>query len=111
MRLLERKDGKGRIPALEILRGTPTIKRIIQEGASAELYDIMKRSNDMGMCTFNQSLVELCKNGVVDADHALRVAPNADEFRLNLEGMFTGIDSIDLRTEIKKKDETEDESL
>ncbi len=100
MRLLPRLGGTGRIPAVEILRGTPTIRRILLEGHSAELYDIMKRSNDFGMCTFNQSLVRLCREGWLDPRIAVQIAPNPDEFRLNMEGMFTGIDSIDLRTEL-----------
>jgi twitching motility protein PilT len=109
MRLLPRHDIAGRIPALEILRGTPTVRRIIVEGKLAELYDIMKRSSDTGMCTLNQSLVSLCNQGFVSPAIALRAASNPDEFRLNLQGMFTGIDSIDMRTE--KKSEQEDDYL
>ncbi len=108
MRLLPRKDGRGRIPALEILRGTSTVKRIITEGGYSELYDIMKRSEDLGMCTFNQTLVNLCNDGIIDPDAALRLAPNPDEFKLNMQGMFTGIDSIDLRTEPKNGQEEEE---
>ena len=99
MRLLPRADGKGRVPAAEILMGTPTARRLIAEGEFAELYDLMKRSRDSGMSTLNQSLVELCKQGLVDENVAVKYAPNPDEFRLNMEGMFTGIDSIDLRNE------------
>jgi len=99
MRLLPRADGRGRAPAAEILMGTPTARRLIAEGEFAELYDLMKRGRDSGMSTLNQSLVNLCKQGVVDEQVAVKYAPNPDEFRLNMEGMFTGVDSIDLRTE------------
>jgi len=98
MRLLPRADGRGRVPAAEILLGTPTARRLIAEGEFAELYDLMKRSVDSGMSTLNQSLVGLCKQGLVDEKVAVQIAPNPDEFRLNMDGMFTGIDSIDLRT-------------
>jgi len=99
MRLLPRADGRGRAPAAEILMGTPTARRLIAEGEFAELYDLMKRGRDSGMSTLNQSRVNLCKQGVVDEQVAVKYAPNPDEFRLNMEGMFTGVDSIDLRTE------------
>ncbi len=99
MRLVPTADGKGRRPACEILLGTPTSRRLIAEGEFVELYDLMKRTRDDGMCTMNQALVELCQAGEVEPSSAVRYAPNADEFRLNMEGMFTGIASIDLRTE------------
>ena len=99
MRLLPRIDGQGRVPAVEVLTATPTVRRILAEGSLAELYDVMKRSSDAGMATLNQSLVNLCNAGLVDQALAMRYAPNVDEFRLNMQGMFTGIDSIDLRTE------------
>ena len=106
MRLLRRADGSGRIPAVEILLGTPTVRRLIKEGELVELYDLLKRSRDVGMCTLNQSLVELVQSGKVTEEEALPHAPNPEEFRLNIQGMFTGIDSIDLRAR-KKKDEQE----
>jgi twitching motility protein PilT len=99
MRLVPTADGTGRRPACEILLGTPTARRLVAEGEFVELYDLMKRSRDAGMCTLNQALVELCGAGEVDPATAVRYAPNPDEFRLNMEGMFTGIASIDLRTE------------
>ena len=108
MRLLPTADGSGRVPAVEVLRGTPLVRRLIGEGQFAEIYDAMKRGRHDGMTTLNESLVELCKAGKVDEATALPFAPNPDEFRLNMQGMFTGIDSIDLRTE-SPKDPTEEE--
>jgi twitching motility protein PilT len=106
MRLLPKADGTGRIPAVEILLGTATVRRLIKEGQFVEIYDFMKRSQDVGMCTLNQSLVGLVQSGKVTEEEALPHAPNPEEFRLNIQGMFTGIDSIDLRLK-KKKDEQE----
>ena len=107
MRLLPTRDGNSRVPALEILRGTSTVKRIIAEGKLAQLYDVMKRNQDRGMSTFNQSLLQLCQQKKIDPELALRASPNPDELRLNMQGMFTGIDSIDLRSE-KPDDEKEE---
>ena len=109
MRLLPRKDGPGRVPAVEVLRTTPTVRRLLTEGSFAELYDIIKRegSAESGaqMQTFNQALYRLVRDGAITEQVALHASPNADELRLNLEGMFTGIESIDLRT----ADEDEEE--
>ena len=107
MRLLPRADGGGRIPAVEVLKSTPTVRRAIAAGAFVEIYDVMKRNADIGMSTLNQSLVGLCQAGLVDEKVAIRHAPNPDEFRLNMQGMFTGIDSIDLRTEDEQAEEDE----
>ena len=104
MRLLARADGKGRAAATEILCATPSVRRILCEGKLAELYDIMKRGKDTGMMTLNQSLVRLCRDGIISHAEALAHTNNPDEFKLNMEGMFTGIDSIDLRTESKEKE-------
>ena len=109
MRLLPVAQGAGRVPAVEILCGTPTVRRLIIEGEFAELYDVMKRGEDVGMMTFNRSLVELTRSGKVDQDVAAHQAPNPDEFHLNLQGMFTGIDSIDLRTSPEVTGADEDE--
>ncbi len=106
MRLLRKKDGSGRIPAVEILLATPTTRRLIKEGEFVEIYDVIKRSQDHGMCSFNQSLINLVQSGQVTEKEALPYAPNQEEFILNIQGMYTGIDSIDLRTR-KKKDKEE----
>jgi twitching motility protein PilT len=105
MRLLRKADGSGRIPAVEILLATPTIRRLIKEGEFVEIYDVIKRSQDYGMCSFNQSLIDLVQSGQVTEKEALPYAPNPEEFMLNIQGMYTGIDSIDLRAKKKKEEE------
>jgi len=97
MRLVPTKDGKSRRPAVEIVRGTPTVRRVIAEGAVNEIYDLMKRSGDAGMLTLNQSLVDLVRNGDIDDATALRHSIQPDELKLTLQGMFTGTDSIRIR--------------
>jgi twitching motility protein PilT len=97
MRLLPRADGAGRVPAIELLLGTPTVRRLLTEGRFDELHDAMKRGHESGMITLNQSLVDLCNRGLVDQRDALPHSPNPEEFRLNLSGMYTGIESIDMR--------------
>jgi twitching motility protein PilT len=104
MRLLPRKDGRGRIPAAEVLLGTSTMRRLITDGKFSDLYDAMKRGKERGMVTLNQSLVDLVGRGLVDVDDAMPHSPNPDEFKLNMQGMYTGVESIDMRTRIKKKE-------
>jgi twitching motility protein PilT len=103
MRLLIRRDGSGRVPAVEVLLASPLARKLIASGDLAGLEEVMKRGGPAGMRTFNQSLVELTSAGRVDPALAERYAPNPDEFRLNLQGMSTGIDSIDLRNEIGRE--------
>lgn len=94
MRLLRRKDETGRIPALEILRSTPSVKKALMDGEFWKLVELMKRGQDLGMMTFNQSLLNLYQQDIITMEEALYASTNPDEFRLNAQGMFTGTDSI-----------------
>ena len=107
MRLLPRLDKAGRCAAVEVLLATPLVRKLISDWNLAELYDLMKRSNDAGMCTLNQSLVSLCREGLISPPIAMHATVNPDELRLNLQGMYTGIDSIDMRTSNKKTQDDE----
>ncbi len=108
MRLLPRRDKPGRVPAVEVLLSTPSVRKALADNRLVELYDLIKRGVDFGMCTMNQSLVQLCRDGLVKQAIAERFAPNLEEFRLNMQGMYTGIDSIDRRTD-RMEDEEEEE--
>ncbi len=94
MRLLSRKDGTGRIPALEILRSTPSVKKSLMEGEFWKLKEYMQKSRDQGMVTFNQSLLDLYKQELISFEEALYASSNPDEFKLNAQGMYTGTDSF-----------------
>jgi len=84
-RLLPRLDGKGRIPAVEVLLNSPLIADMIKEGRMFEIKDIMARSRDLGMQTFDQSLFDLFKAGVVSAEDALRNADSFNDLRLKIK--------------------------
>lgn len=94
MRLITRKDGRGRIPALEILRATPIIKKLLLEGNTKTIPDYIKQGREFGMQTFNQSLLDLFQNGFVSYEDALQNASNREEFKLNAQGMFTGTEAM-----------------
>ncbi len=96
MRLLPRIDGKGSVAAVEVLRTSASIRKNISEGNLTGLHESMARSMAAGMTTLTRSLVRLCKQKLITFDVGLANAPNPDEFRLNMQGMFTGVDSINL---------------
>ncbi|WP_435103039.1 PilT/PilU family type 4a pilus ATPase [Arhodomonas sp. AD133] len=80
--LLPSPDGKARVPAVEILIGTPLVSDKIHNGEVHELKDIMKRSNEQGMQTFDQNLYQLYSEGRITYEDALRYADSANEVRL-----------------------------
>ncbi|RFA31201.1 type IV pili twitching motility protein PilT [Alkalilimnicola ehrlichii] len=80
--LIPTPDGKGRVPAVEVLRGTPLVADKIRAGEVHELKDIMKRSREQGMQTFDQHLFELYKSGQITYEDALRYADSTNEVRL-----------------------------
>ncbi len=104
-RLVPRTDKKGRIPAVEILLNSPLISDLIMKGNLDEIKDIMARSRDMGMQTFDQSLFDLHSVGIVSAEDALRNADSFNDLRLkiklhlkevNKEGLMTGLDHLNI---------------
>ncbi|RJP65266.1 MAG: PilT/PilU family type 4a pilus ATPase [Candidatus Abyssobacteria bacterium SURF_17] len=94
MRLIPRKEGNGRIPALEIMRTTPLIRKLLLLGDTKAIPDYIKEGREFGMQTFNQALLDLFQAGLVSYEDALQNASNPEEFKLNAQGMFTGIDSL-----------------
>jgi twitching motility protein PilT len=94
MRLIPRSDGKGRVPAMEILRATPIIKKLLLEGATKSIPEYIKEGREFGMQTFNQSLLDLYQRGLIGFEDALQNSSNPEEFRLNAQGMFTGVDAM-----------------
>jgi len=84
-RLLPRLDGKGRIPAVEIMLNSPLISDLILQGRLDEIKDIMGRSRDLGMQTFDQALFDLFVRGAVTAEDALRNADSFNDLRLRIK--------------------------
>jgi len=84
-RLLRREDGKGRIPAVEVLINTPLIGDLIFKGDVHEIKEVMKRSREHGMQTFDQALFDLYDAGMVDFAEALRNADSVNDLRLKIK--------------------------
>jgi len=84
-RLLPRQEGKGRVAAVEILLNTPLISDLIFKGEVGEIKEIMKRSRELGMQTFDQALFDLYEWGRVTYEDALRNADSVNDLRLQIK--------------------------
>ena len=83
--LIPTPDGKSRRIAIEILLGTPLVQDYIRQGEIHKLKDVMKESNNLGMITFDQSLVALYHAGEISYEDALRHADSTNEVRLRIK--------------------------
>ena len=84
-RLVRTEDGKGRKAAIEILMNTPTIGEMILKGNFHSIKEIMHKSRELGMCTFDQALYELYNKGHISYDEAIRNADSANGLRLQIK--------------------------
>jgi twitching motility protein PilU len=84
-RLVPRKESKGRAAAIEILLNSPLISEKIFAGEVAEIKEIMKRSRELGMQTFDQHLFELYDAGAITFEDALRNADSMNDLRLMIK--------------------------
>ena len=84
-RLVRTEDGKGRKAAIEILLNTATIAEMILKGNFQAIKEIMHKSRELGMCTFDQALYELYNKGQIGYDEAIRNADSANGLRLQIK--------------------------
>jgi twitching motility protein PilU len=84
-RLLPREEGKGRIAAVEIMLNTPLVSDMIFKGEVGELKELMKRSRELGMQTFDQALFDLYEGRHVSYEDALRNADSVNDLRLQIK--------------------------
>ena len=84
-RLLPKKDGKGRVAAIEIMLNSPLISDLIFKGEVHEIKEIMKKSRELGMQTFDQALFDLYEAGRITYEDALRNADSINDLRLHIK--------------------------
>ena len=84
-RLVPTKEGKGRRAAIEILLNSPLIQDLIFKGEVHEIKEIMKKSRELGMQTFDQALFDLYEEGAISYEDALRNADSVNELRLKIK--------------------------
>jgi twitching motility protein PilU len=104
-RLIPRRDGKGRVPAVEIMLNSPLVSDLIFKGDVGGIKDLMKKSRELGMQTFDQSLFDLYEAGLITYEDALRNADSLNDLRLDIKlkgkeaknrNMFSGIGNLDI---------------
>ncbi|MBU1209190.1 MAG: type IV pilus twitching motility protein PilT [Proteobacteria bacterium] len=78
--LLKRRDGRGLVPALEIMIGTPAVRNLIREGKVAQLPSSIQTGQKFGMITLDQSLKELVSRGIVDKEQCFYFASSPSVF-------------------------------
>ena len=84
-RLLKTNNGDGRVAAIEILLNSPLISDLILKGDIHEIKDIMAKSNELGMKTFDQALFDLYEADRIQYEDALRAADSMNELRLKIK--------------------------
>jgi len=94
-RLVPRADGKGRVPAIEVLLATGRVRELIEDkDRTKEIPEAIAQGHvSYGMQTFDQSLMALLKGGLVSYEESLRQATNPDDFALRVSGISGTSDS------------------
>jgi twitching motility protein PilU len=114
-RLVLRADGRGRVPAAEVLINTPLVSDLIFKGDVPGIKDVMKRSREQGMQTFDQSLFDLYDRGLITYEDALRNADSINDLRLQIKlhskeararDAFTGTEHLSMIADAPLSDET-----
>ncbi|GAB7126448.1 PilT/PilU family type 4a pilus ATPase [Silvimonas sp. JCM 19000] len=104
-RLLPHRSGKGRVAAVEVMLNSPLISDLIFKGEVHEIKELMKKSRELGMQTFDQSLFDLFEAGLVNYEDALRNADSVNDLRLQIKlngsdartrDVLSGIDHLDI---------------
>ena len=122
MRLIPRKDGQGRVPAVEVMINTPYIEECIRDREKTGLIRdaISAGVSQYGMQTFDQSVYHLYKEGYVSYEQGLRYSSSPDNFKLRVMGIRSTLDvamddmekhmgKVDRKEQEKAKEEEDEE--
>ncbi|MDP2825081.1 MAG: PilT/PilU family type 4a pilus ATPase [Sulfuritalea sp.] len=103
-RLIPLKEGKGRAAAVEVLLNSPLISDLIHKGEVHGIKEIMKKSKELGMKTFDMALFDLFEEGRINYDDALRFADSMNEVRLMIKLHSKDSQAMDRNTGIQHLD-------
>jgi twitching motility protein PilT len=93
MKLVERQDGKGLVAALEIMRASPKISKMIEKGETSSLHEELESSvGYYRMQSMNHSLLALLVHGTISYSEAMRQSPDPEDLSLKLRKMFPNIE-------------------
>lgn len=80
-RLIKRAVGTGRLPAVEVMMSSPTVKKLLEEGNTSDLHNAIREGSHFGMNTMNQSLEKMYLSRSITYDEAIQFAGNPTELR------------------------------
>jgi twitching motility protein PilT len=90
-KLLKRRDGTGRVAAVEVFIPTPAIRNLIRENKLHQIYSLMQTGQaSTGMITLNQHLAQLYLDGIIDLEEARRVSPDPKELETLIRAYSRG---------------------
>ena len=95
-RLIGKQDGKGRTAVVEIMLNSPLISDLIFKGEVGEIKEVMKKSRELGMQTFDQALFDAFEANLISCEDALRNADSANDLRLQIKLTSQRAKSLDL---------------
>ena len=84
-RLIPRQDSKGRVAVVEVMLNSPLISDMIFKGEVSEIKEIMKKSRELGMQTFDQALFDAYESNQISYENALRNADSVNDLRLMIK--------------------------
>ena len=84
--LIPRKDGAGRVAAVEAMIATSAIRNLIREGRAYQIMNAIHTGSQDGMQTMNQALLGLYRNGIISREEAMARSPDNEELKELLEG-------------------------
>lgn len=93
-RLIRRESGSGRVPAVEIMLNSPLMADLIRESRVPEIKDLMGKSREVGMQTFDDAIFDLYEDGQIGLEDAIKNADSVSEFKLKVK-----LNSLRARTE------------
>ena len=86
--LVPRRDGSGRVAAVEIMLATPAVRNLIREGKTYQLMNAIQTGAQYGMQTLDQALLTLCRNGIISWEEALARSADAEELKKRLNSSY-----------------------
>src|SRR6478609_3996433 len=104
-RLIPKRDGRGRVPAVEVMLNSPLISDLVFKGDVSGIKEIMKKSRELGMQTFDKALFDLYEGGLITYEDALRNADSLNDLRLEIKlhgkdaknrNVMAGIGNLDI---------------
>ncbi len=104
LRLMNTIDGKGRLPAFELMLSTPSVREVLKEGRTGQLTKVLAEGEFFGTLTFDQCLARLYNEGRIDYHDALATADNPDELKLVIAGVTRGSSLADLNRTAPQSD-------